>query len=294
MIDKPGFYDLTAAEYHADPVFVPSLSSSIAAEIVTRSPAHALLKHPRLVTAGEETAGEETEAMGFGSVVHALALGKGSEFAVFDGDSWRGSYAIAFKACAKIAKQTPIKRADFTRAKECADALRAQLELYGLGYVLTDGEPEKVAVWQEGEQWCRAMFDRWIQSRNLIVDIKTTGKSAHPEKVARIITDMNYDLRSEFYLRGASKLTGIPARKGGLGYLFIFVETSAPYAVTPCFLDLALATRGRRRANEAIETWARCMERNEWPAYVNTAVEIAAPGWVDFEIEDSEITSSAA
>lgn len=293
VIDKPGFYDMPAADYHRDPCIAPSLSSSIAAELVVRSPAHAWLKHPRLNPAAEETAAEETAAMSFGSVVHELALGCGSGFAVWERETWRGNAAEEFRESAIRAGKTPIKIADHERATNAVKRIRAQLESMGLGYVLTEGKSEQVAVWKQGGQWMRAMFDRWIPERGEIWDIKTTGKSAHPEQVARIIPAMNYDLRSEFYLMGAEALTGKPAAHGGLGYQFLFVEVTEPFCITPCFVDAALRQRGRRRANEAITTWARCMETGIWPGYVSSPVEIAAPGWVDFEIEDSEIAASA-
>jgi hypothetical protein len=293
IIDKPGFYEMPAADYHRDPVIAPSLSSSIAAELVVRSPAHARLKHPRLNPATEETATEETAAMSFGSVVHELALGSGGGFALWSEETWRGKAAAEFREQAKLDGKTPIKAPDYERAIDAVKRLRDQLESMGLGYVLTEGKSEQVAVWKQGGQWCRAMFDRWIPERGEIWDIKTTGKSAHPEQVARIIPAMNYDLRSEFYLMGAEALTGKPAAHGGLGYQFLFVETTDPFCITPCFVDLALRQRGRRRANEAVATWARCMESGVWPGYVNGPVEIAAPGWVDFEIEDSEIAASA-
>lgn len=292
LITSPGFYDLTAAEYHADPVCEPSLSSSLAVDLIVRSPAHARLRHPRLCDASERADHEETDAMAFGTVVHSLLLGKGSKFSVWHGETWRGGEAQAFKASAEASGVTAIKCADFDRANAVANAARVQLADMGLGYLLTDGKSEQVAVWREGESWCRAMFDKWIPERDLIVDIKTTGKSAHPEKVAKLIAGMDYDMRSQFYLRGAAKLTGIPARKGGIGFMFLFVETAKPYCVTPCFLDEAFQARGTRRAAEAIDIWARCMESKTWPGYAEQAVEIAAPGWVDFEIEETEIAAS--
>lgn len=291
MISQPGFYELTAAEYHADPCETPSLSSSLAATIITQSPAHARLKHPRLTSI--KRAEEETEAMGFGSVVHELALGKGGGFAIYEGETWRSNDAKALREHAKAGGKTPIKRADFDRAEKLMVSVRAQLKSFGLEYILDEGKSEQVAIWRNGEHCLRAMFDNWIQERNLIVDIKITSKSAHPEQISRAIANMNYDLRSEFYLMGAEKLIGIPARKGGLGYIFLFVETEPPFSVVPCFLDDAYRARGKRRAQEAIDTWCRCMDSGEWPGYVNGPVEIAAPGWVDYELDDSEITTSS-
>lgn len=292
MITAPGFYELTAAEYHADPCEHPSLSSSLAVDLVTKSPAHARLKHPKLTP--RKTSSEETEAMSFGSVVHELLLGKGGGFAVWEGDSWRGTAAASFRELAKSQGKTAIKQADIDRANELAKNVRAQLDSFGLGYVLSEGISEQVAVWEDRGQFCRAMYDKHIPDRREIWDIKTTGKLAHPEQIARTVASMNYDMRSEFYLMGAEKLTGIPARNGGYGYCFLFIETEEPFSVVPCFLDEAFRTRGKLRANQAIDTWVRCMETSIWPGYVSGTVEIAAPGWVDYEIEETGITTSGA
>lgn len=288
-----GLHDgVTSARYHADCCVEPSLSSSIAADIITRSPLHARLRHPRLNPCAVGV--EETESMSFGSVVHELALGRGGGFAVWEGDTWRGGLAQAFKENAAIKGQTAIKAADFARANAVVAAVHRQLIDMGLAYILEEGKSEQVAIWKRGGHWMRAMFDRWIPERGEIWDIKTTGKSAHPEQISRIVPTMNYDLRSEFYLMGAEAVTGIPAKKGGLGYQFLFVETEEPFCVTPCYLDQPLRERGRRRANQAMDKWAECMESGVWPGYVNGPQELNAPGWIDYEIEASEITTSGA
>lgn len=288
----PGFYEIPPAEYHADPCPEPSLSSSLAALIVTRSPAHARLKHPKL-TPQPVSEGKETAAMGFGSVVHELMLHRGGGFAVWEGDTWRGGDAQSFKALVSAEGKTPIKRADFARAEAVVDSARPQLKAMNLEYIFEEGQSESVAIWKDRGHYMRAMFDRWLPNRDEIWDIKTTGKSAHPDQIARIMTQMDYDLRSEFYLMGAEKLTGKPSSHA-LGFCFLFIETEPPFLVTPCFIDQSLKARGRRRANEAVETWARCMDTGIWPGYVNGPVEIAAPGWVEYEIEDSITESNGA
>jgi hypothetical protein len=288
-ISEPGFYDLPASEYHSDPCKTPSLSSSLAVDLVKRSPAHAKLRHPRLTprTEGEE----ETKEMSFGSVVHELLLGKGGGFAVWERETWKGKAAAAFYSEAVNSGKTPIKRADFKRAEMCCSSARSQLASMKLGYVLEEGQSEQVAVWKEGSQYCRAMYDKWHPARNEIWDIKTTGKGAHPDQIAKIIPQMSYDLRSEFYLMGAEKLTGIPNRKGGLGFCFLFVEVEPPFSVVPCYMEEAFTRRGRRLAQQAVDTWIRCMEGDTWPGYVNGVTEIMAPGWVAYEEEgDDEIT----
>lgn len=286
-VDKPGFIDnMTSAQYHADPCVTPSLSSSLAVTLVTKSPAHAFLEHPRLTQRIGDF--ESSDVMNFGSVVHELALGKGGGFAVWEGGDWRTSESKIFKLTAQSKGKTPIKKSDFDRAQKCVEAMRSQLEEMKLGYVLTEGKSEQVAVWKEGDQYARAMFDKWHPERNEIWDIKTTGKSVSPDWIRKAVASMNYDMRSEFYLRGASALTGIPARKGGLGYCFLFVETEPPFSVVPCYLDETFRERGRKRAQEAVDIWKRCMGSGEWPGYAKSVIEIAAPSWVAYELEDEE------
>lgn len=288
-----GFHDSApAAIYHGDPTPTPSLSSSLAVDLINRSPAHARLNHPRLTpnTSGKK----ETAGMSFGSVMHELLLGKGGGFSVWEGSDWRGKAAGEFWDTAIASGKSPIKQADYDRAKEAVKSVRGQLASWDLEYVLHEGVSEHVAIWQDRGQYMRSMFDKHIPERREIWDIKTTETNIHPEKISRHIANMDYDMRSEFYLMGAEKLTGIPARKGGYGYCFLFIEVQPPFSVVPCYLDEAFRTRGKLNANRAIDTWARCMETGFWPGFVNKPVEIAAPGWVDYEIEETGISSSGA
>lgn len=286
-----GLYkDISAAAYHADPCPEPSLSSSTAAKLVTESPAHVRFSNHRLNPDALRYE-EDNAAFALGSVVHELALGRGSGFSIFEGETWRGTAAQEFKATALAEGKIPIKRTDFQRATLVVKNVREQLAAFQLGYVLEEGDSEVVGIWKDRGHYMRAMFDRWLPERGEIWDIKTTARGAHPEKIAQTITRLNYDLRSEFYLLGAEKLTGKPSSHA-LGFCFLFVEVEPPFAVTPCYMDASLKARGRMRANEAIDTWVRCMETGIWPSYTDKVVEITAPGWVDFELEETGITSS--
>ena len=84
MITAPGIYpDLTPKVYHADPCERPSLSSTIAKVMCSRSPRHAWLAHPRLGDAPEGDAPEGEEKVSkqklLGSLLHRLVLGKGGD-----------------------------------------------------------------------------------------------------------------------------------------------------------------------------------------------------------------------
>ena len=69
MIDRPGIYELSAEEYHADPCPTPSLSSSIARTLLASSPHHAWWEHPRF---NPGRVREEDEKFDLGTAAHAL------------------------------------------------------------------------------------------------------------------------------------------------------------------------------------------------------------------------------
>lgn len=267
---------MPASAYHADPVEYPSLSSSCAQTLVSRSALHAMTEHPRF--GGVNAA--PTSEMDFGSICHELILGSGGGIAIWDGDSWRGKEAAAFWDEAIAKGQTPIKAADHARAQDATRAWFRQLEDFGLGYVFNpaQGESEKVVAWKDGGVWCRAMIDRLFLERGYIWDLKCMGVSAHPKACASRIVSMGYDLRSEFYKRGVTTL--IPELNGRLKFGFIFAETTPPYAVTPVLeLDGMWKTLGVSKMSRAIEAWGKCLAANRWPAYVEKPFVAECPPW---------------
>ncbi len=54
IANRPGFYTMSEAAYHADPCADPSLSRSIAEKLILESPRHAHAAHPRLTKQDEE------------------------------------------------------------------------------------------------------------------------------------------------------------------------------------------------------------------------------------------------
>jgi hypothetical protein len=270
-----GFHEMTAAQYHADPCVQPSLSSSVAATLINRSPLHAAFEHPRLSHAGGKKA--TTDEMDFGSVVHELVLGKGGGFAVWEGDTWRGKEAAAFWDAAISEGKTPTKKADHARAEIVAETLRNQTAAMGLGHIFSEGVSEQVSIWQEDGVWCRAMFDRWLRERGEIWDIKTMSESAHPKACAARVASMNYDMRSEFYLMGARK--NAPELQGKIKFGFLFVETKAPFAVTPAILNGEWNAIGVSKACRAISLWKQCLASGNWPSYCTEIQRLEAPAW---------------
>jgi len=294
MISKPGFYEMTAAEYHTDPCESPSLSSSVAwaiepSNMSAGSPKHGQMMHPKLGGSGKQS----TDAMRFGSICHAMMLGTGdAEFSLSPYDDYKTKVAREWRDAQIAAGKMPVKQPEMDAAKECVTAWSEQLKAFGLGEVIYKSRKECVIAWEDwgsiGKVWCRAMLDIFCDETGDIWDIKTTS-SAHPKKVARKIVDEGLALRSEFYKRGVETL--LPELKGRTKFGFLFCQTEAPYLVTPVLqLDGRFRFIGKAQVQRSIDTFAQCLKTNSWPGYVTAPIQsMEAPTWAfKEEIEESE------
>src|SRR5262245_38002344 len=112
-ITEPGFYEMSAKHYHADPCAAISLNSSIAKPLVSQSPAHAHLEHPRLRPAGEHDPEDDQEEAQKrdkerGLLMHRLLLGKGSEIEPIEFDNYRKAAAQDARAAARKEGRIPV------------------------------------------------------------------------------------------------------------------------------------------------------------------------------------------
>lgn len=274
----PGLYpNMSERIYHSDPAPMPSLSSSCAKTLIDKSPMHAWHEHPRF--GGKPF--ESSDEMEFGELAHKLLLGRGSEIALCPNDTWRGKEAALFWDTAKAANKIPVLQKNLDRANAMSDSVRGQLASMGLDYVLTQGQSEVAGFWKEADVWCRMLADRLIIDENRlrasIFDIKTMSQSAHPRACAARIASMGYDVQRAHYLRGLGAIR--PDLAGRIDFTFIFMETSAPFAVTPVTIDGEWSAVGESRWNRALEKWRTCIASNEWPGYAQDVLRLEAPNW---------------
>lgn len=274
----PGFYRMTAAEYHADPCPIPSLSSSIAKVLIEQSPRHAAAEHPRLNPDREE---KESAAMDLGSVAHELLLGKGGGFVVIEADNYQTKAAREARDAARAAGKVPVLLHQLDKADVIAEAARMTLDatpdaahIFKAGA----GHPEVVAIWQEADgTWCRAMLDWWTADCSEIDDLKTSGADISPAAVGKLISNMGYEVSEAFYRRGVTQL--LPELGGRLKFRFVFVETSAPYEVVIVENDSTGRELGRRKAEYAIRRWGECLRAGEFPGYARKIHIAEYPAW---------------
>ena len=282
--NTPGIYTITAEVYHRDPCPAPSASSSLLRKILSGSPRHAWLAHPKLGGAVEEP----SAVFDLGTVAHAMLLEGEDVIAEIDAPDWRTNAARDARDAARAAGRIPLLPHQADEVRMMVEAAREQLRAYP-GNLLAEPEPERTLLWQQGPFWCRARPDR-IQGET-VIDYKTTSRSARPGLVDRLVWSMGYDVQIAWYLEGLSALLGRPVDEHRL----IVQEVRPPFALSVLTLGREALGSARGRMRAAWQVWTECLGRGttagDWPLYAPEVVEIGAPAWLaqDLSIEGLEV-----
>ncbi len=273
--------DMDEQVYHADPCQTPSLSASIATKIVTQSPLHGYMAHPKLGNYREDASPE----MDVGTMIHASLLGQTLNVTLIDAKDFRTNAAKQSRDDALEAGSIPVL------AHKYEDLLIVSKEI---GPALTDknidltGKSERVAIWQEetpsGLILCRGMMDHTILEetpRPIVYDLKTCH-SAHPEAVRKHITAYGYDIQRAAYLSAIEKI--YPDLAGRVLYQWVFIEILPPEAPKRVIITVAEASGsmrelGERRWQTACNTWAYCLKTDHWPDYSSVVLQVEARNW---------------
>ena len=246
---EPGIYDDLPEQVYLDD---PALSSS---DLKTLTKAPALFKHAEH---------EETAAMSFGSLTHAVLFGTGREYVVSPFDSFRSKEAREWKAEQEKAGTMIVTADEVTKATEIANAVRNDPDA---GPLFTDGRPE-VSVWWDHPSGIRlrCRFDYLPDAkpgrRRLLPDLKTTV-DASPWEFDSAVGKYGYFQSAAHYTDGA-KAVGLDPDPI---YVLVAVEKRKPYIVQPYVISDEDLELGRRLNERAIRLYARCMETGEWPKY---------------------------
>lgn len=287
-VTEPGFYRMTAEQYHGDPCPEPSLSSGAIRKMLERTPRHAFCEHPRL---GGQRDERSSPVMTLGTVVHSLILGAGREFVVIDADSYRTKAAQEQRDAASAAGLTPIIRDQYDKARAMAASASRELSKIPLvSDALVSGRPEIVAIWREGDIWCRSMMDLCPTAIDAegwwtIYDLKTTQMALDPNTIARHLISNGYDVQSAFYSRGLEALLGPAAR---VRFRFLFVESDAPHLCAAFVGSGEMQTTGEQKVIAGISIWQRCIATNDWPGYSTDVLRLEPPKFMETQWADRE------
>lgn len=274
-IKPPCLMRMSAEEYHADPCPVPSLSHTIAHTLVSDSPIHAYLAHPRLGSVRKEP----TKAMDKGTLGHILLLDEGRDIRRIDADDWRTQAARDERDSWRAAGGIAALEHEYQTALDAAHHVRLQLE--DDFDVKLDGVSEVAAFWYETADdgtrvLCRAMLDHWIAARAIAYDVKIPA-SSHPKACQSFMIDHGCDIQWAAYTSALGKI--FPELAGRVDLEFLFCEFDAPFCVTPVEVAGSMRELGARKWRRAINTWAACTKSEKWPGYVSKRIRVEAPAW---------------
>jgi len=268
-ITEPGIYEISEADYNADPCAPEiSLRSSICWKLIERgsTPRHAWFASPNL---NPNFKRENRKQFDLGTACHTALLGKGKAFKIIDADSWRGKDAQAARDAAYAAGETPLLKHEHAEVMAMATAAREQLKaLVAAGTIekipFGEGETERTLIWRDRGVLCRARLDGLPHDGEWLMDYKTTAASADPAIWQfRQFRQLGYDCQFAFYRRGLEAL-GIA---NSPQIAAIVQENYEPYLLSFDRVDDEVIMRANERVEAALKVWARCLKTGVWPGY---------------------------
>jgi hypothetical protein len=234
----------------------------------------------------EQTHRTDKRAFDLGHAVHQRVLGVGPELVVIPAEDLASNGAATTKAAkdfitaARAAGHVPLKQAEFDQIESAAAAVTNHPDA---GPLLFGGEPEVSVFWDNGGVPCKGRLDYWHESAGLVVDLKTSARSIHPRRIARLAADLGWHIQAGHYRTGVEFATGTAPR-----FLHVAVEIEPPHQVVVVELDEVFLDTGSSDALTAVDIYRRCAEANDWPAYPAGIHRITRPRWLA-AAEDLEI-----
>ena len=139
------------------------------------------------------------------------------------------------------------------------------------------GKAETTHMWTDASTGleCKCRPDWLTDDGTIVVDLKTT-KAASIQGFKRSIADYRYHVQAGWYLHGIEQATG----KRPDQFIFICVETTAPYAVAVYAADAEMIERGHDQAMRDLTKLAVCKAADHWPSYSDQIETISLPGWM--------------
>lgn len=267
--------DIPMDVYVNDPAPEPSLSTTTAKLLLSRSPLHAWWAHPKL--GGHRD--DDSSRADLGSAVHAFLFGGALlAYAPAEFTDWRKKDAQTFRDGARERGEIPLLAHQRQEIEDMAGPARERLASLGVT------ENERTMIWKDGV-WCRSRPDIMTEDRSLVVDYKTTTNADPAAWIRSTILSGGYDLQAGLVLRGLNHLVyGTDRRE----FLFLVQEIEPPHCVSvvglgPEFLDLAA-----RKVDAAIDRWAECLRLKRFPGYDERTHYADPPTWA---LMDAEVMS---
>lgn len=248
------------AEYHA----VKALSASFLKDAFRHSPAHAAIDKKDISIIGEATHCKVLESKDFCERFAIMPEGDGRTSAVK-------------KARAEALQQYPNHKWLTPAEAESVCNMALAIDKHPIASKLLMGcEDKELSVfWENGAVNCKARFDAVNQPEGVIIDLKTTV-DASCSAFERTIRNYAYHIQAAWYLMGAEEC-GLSAHR----FVFIAVETSAPYGVTVHELDVGYIEAAIKQLYPFIDEYAEAQKTGTFNSYKQIINYISCPSWME-------------
>lgn len=299
LITERGAYEgISEQDYHSNPLLLPgpSLSASGAKVLLEKSPAHFF--HQSALNPDRVS----NDAPHF-------SVGRASHAKVLLGGDWAKQFHVTppgFNRAKTVAMAEHISAADYALSKgktvirhedmalveKIADRIGAN---EAARHALMRGVPEMTLAWQDELTgvWLRARPDFLPQSCidgddiRIVTDLKfMSGAHCSPRKFSKALSDFGYALSAAHYGEGIKQIYG----KYPTHFLFVVIEKDEPHTVSLYQLDPEDIERGRLQMRRAINLFAECVKRNDWPGYTPAPVQIGLPTYERMRLDEQSET----
>lgn len=273
-----GVHTMSLDAYINDPAPEPSLNASIAHTLLTATPAHARMAHPRLTPQPER---DDSSRLDLGTIAHGLLLeGDSSRVQVIEADDWKTKAAREQRDEARILGLLPILEKDFNIVIDMVDSAKGYIAASEIADDFETAIPEQTLLWNEADIWCRCRPDKATPDWRIVFDYKTAAGTAHPAVWAKSsMVRYGYDLQAAMNLRGVQSL-GLAQRTT---FIFLVQEIDPPYVLSIVSLDPAWLKLAEDKLRIAMSIWKGCMRKNEWPGYPSRVAYVEPPAYAQMD-----------
>lgn len=268
---NPGIHDISNTEYHSGPG-------------ISKSGLDKIHKCPAWFKHCQANPPEQTAAMRLGSAVHAIVLEPEVFAAEFiqapNVDRRTKAGKEAYAAFLEEANgKTVLTTQEFETAEQIREAVFANRAARNV--LSAEGQRERGVYWNDSatDELCKCKPDMW-RDDGIVVDLKTT-RDAAPEAFAKSAYNFRYHVQAAYYMDGIEQVTGVRPH----GFVFVAVETSAPYLVSVFAADEQMVMLGQVQYRKDLDLYAQCKAKDSWPGYPEEVVSLQLPAWAkrDFD-----------
>lgn len=294
---KPGIYPKMSFEQYLS---LPAFSASLCSTLLDRCPAAAWADS----YLNPNRTSHHSDATDLGTIAHGILLeGSMEGVSVIDPYDhpaekgggiplgWTNKSIRAARDAARAEGKIPVLKSDMgginamvASGRRFIETLREQEPAVWEAFQPDGGDSELTALWDDHGTLCRMRPDRISKDRRIIIDLKTTARSAEPASWGRSqMIGMGYYLSAALYRRGAESVWNTAP-----DYLFLVIESEAPYLCSLVGVDPAGFALGQAKIETALSLWSACIETDRWPGYPARAVYPEIPAWEQARWQERE------